>query len=185
MAAHAGYHQILQSLITAQASLGETSQMTGPLWPEGETGTYYYGYLGYSGDMENYYFSMLNTADTSEISQKKVYMRFDYTDGDNDTDVIMIVSDTNGGSMILVVLHRNLSSVSAIGTLPALSLIEFSSFYPVSPESSVASAVSSISLKNPVCIVIDDYADFWASQELTTDAAIKEYLDGLDFSDFG
>lgn len=124
---------------------------------------------------------MLNAADIELISGNNVYIRFDISDSNKGHGFIFqILSDEYVYNLIL---QRTENIVSVLLDFPSFSgnLRPYLAYFFTRDNPVTA---DSISVFNPVCVVIDDYDDFWAKQGLETDEEIRAYLDSLPYESF-
>ena len=107
----------------------------------------------------------------------KVYLRFNI-----DSDIqpaVMYLGEENNLLFLYCSKEHIVSSIGSFWTLDAG--LQFSVVYLFSETMGKS---SEIMISEPVCVVIDDYADFWAKQGLETEEEIRAYLDSLPYESF-
>ena len=116
-----------------------------------------------------------------QISNEKVYIRFEIDNDMDNVEAVLQLLDEPNDQFCYVFLYRSGNVASSISTFTSFNngLLPYT-FMLISDEEV---SISSLTITNPVCIRIDDYSSFWTSQGLSTDAEIKEYLDGLTYEE--
>ena len=141
--------------------------------------------FGYFMGIEGRTNSIFMQESMKNISGEKVYIRFGYNDNGNNSTLLLysVGNPSTANDLIFIVMNNSGEIVSAIGDFPA-QIHEWEPYcgYILSADGTYPIDLPFVT--EPVCVVIDDYADFWAKQGLETDEEIRAYLDSLPYESF-